>query len=895
MKFSGKFASAAIFAAFGAAAMAVADIGPFSSIGQFARTSRSVGPATSGFQSAATSTLELRWPSSTKSALYVTGDIPVLSTVDVVAVLKVPGNTGRTEAEIFAGSQSIARFEFTGDDGTHQIDLSEFENGTSIVLRAEFRKVGSPGTTISKTEPLKLRVDTEGPRISDVRLANDPSSSLVKLKVRFSGDDLGSTASQKDYYKVNHIQPDGTKTEVDVKSAALTGQVVELTLEGPLKIGKHEVVAQTAVRDKFENPAGRVSLFKPIVRQIKSFTAVGPPTTGPAVHFPQFSQREQLDPNANFNPGDHIETRVVRLYYNRDAHRVAQIINRDIKQWNAAGVNRKREVAANARENTDTAERKRERLELEGINTAQELRKNERQADVAQAELADQQRDLNRAKQIITELRALERQTTAGPNLTLSNIKLTAATISNATLTGATVSQVQLSNTTTTNGMTMGGVTRNGTSNAAGTEISDGITEPTTQYPTSTTGGQVVGTEIVDGTVGGGVLTSGTILSATFEGGTITAGSVKGASVGLGNLAGGSIQAGTTTGGTTTGGVTNKGTKRGGIFNSATQTMAGGTTTGGTTTGGVYSDGTTRGATISDGTLVGVTIDGVTITGATVFAPNPNQPRIDQLKDELRQLTGSTETTIAALNEALTGAVTASENKLTEARSDVDASRQAVNVAKLDIADAESTEQIARRTQFESEVASGTADPDSYAPADLESFDPVMQVSISVVGEGVMQLRGPIRGINEIRTMINQIDSPLGQVKVGLFTVQINGEEGDKMDEVAARLEGYIDLSRFLTNQSLQLLRRAVQETAGQVAGQFDDHQYPQHRQIDRDRKYVYAFFGRDFVDELYEMDSEFLHTENKLLSIHAMDTVSLPQATFILALAKNSVREQIL
>lgn len=169
-----------------------------------------------------------------------------------------------------------------------------------------------------------------------------------------------------------------------------------------------------------------------------------------------------------------------------------------------------------------------------------------------------------------------------------------------------------------------------------------------------------------------------------------------------------------------------------------------------------------------------------------------------------------------------------------------------------------------------------------------------MQVSISVIGEGVLQLRGPIRGINEIRTMINQIDSPLGQVKVGLFTVQINGEEGDKMDEVAARLEGYIDLSRFLTNQSLQLLRRAVQETAGQISGQFGD-QYPMHRQIDRDRKYVYAFFGRDFVDELYAMDSEFLHTENKLLSIHAMDTVSLPQATFLMALAKNSVREQIL
>ena len=40
------------------------------------------------------------------------------------------------------------------------------------------------------------------------------------------------------------------------------------------------------------------------------------------------------------------------------------------------------------------------------------------------------------------------------------------------------------------------------------------------------------------------------------------------------------------------------------------------------------------------------------------------------------------------------------------------------------------------------------------------------------------------------------------------------------------------------------------------------------HYQVDRDRKYLYEFFGRDFIDELYEMDSEFLRSQNKLLSI---------------------------
>ena len=269
---------------------------------------------------------------------------------------------------------------------------------------------------------------------------------------------------------------------------------------------------------------------------------------------------------------------------------------------------------------------------------------------------------------------------------------------------------------------------------------------------------------------------------------------------------------------------------------------------------------------------------------------SPNQSQIDGLNVQLERMTGNKTGDMTTL----TAAVTKAAGDVTDIETKMAQQRQAINQAKNKFAEADRNEQLANRTPFEAEVASGTADPDSYAPADLTSVDPVMQVSISVIGEGVIQLRGPIRGINEIRTMINQIDSPLGQVKVGLFTIQINGEDGARMDEVAARLEGYIDLSRFLTNQSLQLLRRAVQETAGQVINE-SGHQHSQHRQIDRDRKYVYSFFGRDFVDELYEMDSEFLRTENKLLSIHAMDTVSLPQATFVLALAKNSIRERIL
>ncbi len=175
----------------------------------------------------------------------------------------------------------------------------------------------------------------------------------------------------------------------------------------------------------------------------------------------------------------------------------------------------------------------------------------------------------------------------------------------------------------------------------------------------------------------------------------------------------------------------------------------------------------------------------------------------------------------------------------------------------------------------------------------LNSVDPVTQVSISVIGEGLLELRGPIKGINKIRTMINQIDSPVGQIKIGIFTVQVNGERGEKMEKCVTEAENHVDLSRFLVNQSLNTLRRCIQAEAAAIAEQCG--QEVGHYQVDRDRRYLYSFFGRDFLDELYAIDSEFLKTENTVLSLHAMDTLSLNRALFILALAKNDVRERII
>ncbi len=202
-------------------------------------------------------------------------------------------------------------------------------------------------------------------------------------------------------------------------------------------------------------------------------------------------------------------------------------------------------------------------------------------------------------------------------------------------------------------------------------------------------------------------------------------------------------------------------------------------------------------------------------------------------------------------------------------------------------------ESRAREEQFRREVAAAHADPDTYAPGKPGSEDPVRQVSVSVIGEGLIQLRGPIKGINIIRMMINQIDAPVGQVRVGVHTVQINGEKGDRMEVVASKIQRFVDHSRFLTLQSAEMLRKAIVQVATQRA--IECGNVPGLSQADRDRSYLYSFFGEDFVRELETMDSEFLATGNKLLSIHSMDSTSLASALFIMALAKNTTRMQIL
>jgi len=237
--------------------------------------------------------------------------------------------------------------------------------------------------------------------------------------------------------------------------------------------------------------------------------------------------------------------------------------------------------------------------------------------------------------------------------------------------------------------------------------------------------------------------------------------------------------------------------------------------------------------------------------------------------------------------------IAATRNRINELLLEVQAKRANEVRANEKSLDATAREDRAREDQFSKAVAAMREDPDTFAEGVPDSKDPVAQVSITVIGDAELQLRGPINGINVVRQMIHQIDSPAGQVRIGVHTVQINGERVDRMEKVATKIQDHLDQSRFLTQQSSLMLRKAIITVASRKA--FEAGREFDLSQAGRDQKYMYAFFGHDFIQELRALDSEFLRSGNKMLSLHSMDTTSLASALFILALAKNNVRMEIL
>jgi hypothetical protein len=648
-------------------------------------------------------------------------------------------------------------------------------------VRVEWTPPPVSGKSVPKVSTPTIRIvrDTTGPQLDTVYHIKLPSGEST-LILKFKEADIDTAVAKTDFVitrqKANGQFDDGVKMDIS-RAMATNGRTVALTT-GNLPAGTYRLTVNSAFTDNVGNVAGQSGTEN--TPQQKTFSVDAKRSYGKHVEFPQYTPPAKTEvPASGFNPADYVTTRVSRLYYYRDAHRVAQILNRNIRSYNRAAVTAAQQRAEEARVTANEKVDARRAAERAAVRAAQQSR-------TAEQNLANGREVLGLAREMNQQIE--DNTARIGEiNGTLGNVRAAEATADTEEGKAATADNVF------ENANNMAVAARDTARQAKA--LADAAD------PNTPAGKQL----IAEATKEDGIANGRKAEAATKK-----------------DLA-------------------EKARDKADTARAAAKELAA-------------------------------------------------RVEKDKIQAELGQLTDQVARHTTDL--AHIGGVDAIEKNVNQMQTNVAHLRQTEIAAqeKTDVAEAE--ELRSQENKFIEGVNLGKTDPDTYVPGDFHSVDPVTQVSISVIGEGLLHFRGPIKGINKLRIMVNQIDSPVGQIKIGIHTIQINGEKGDKMEQVLGNIEGHIDLGRFLTNQSLNLLRRAIQTEAALIAAQSDIRG---HYQVDRDRRYVYNFFGRDFIDELYAMDSEFLHTENKLLSLHSMDTSSLNRALLILALAKNDVRQRIL
>jgi len=497
---------AAILVGFGVAAMAVADIGPFSAIRLSSQATHAVSSAAIG-QSVPKPTLTIPALQSGADGINVASSLVIKADVRALPETKY-------DVEIHAKGRSevLGTFQISASNHDAFIDLSPYENRSPVTVYAQVTNPNFNETSNS----IELRVDTEGPILTQARFGNGSEKQVV---LQFSEDDLGNggtftadvnqpSTPATNFYRIREINGSARGTDKDIDSAVRDGNRITLTLAADLTQGFYEVVVGRGVTDRYGNPAGQMRHGEALIPQVRTFAVIGPSNTGPAVAFPDFTPRTKPS-NEAFNPGDRVETRVVRLYYNRDAHRVAQIVNRTIKAFNQPGVNARRFQAEGARSTSDQARASLDRREREGIAASQRLRRLNGDVEAARNDLIQMQQRRDRVLAIQRELSRLAPGSLDGSN-TLTNI-----TVNNALVTQATITNASLEDAVGTGGV-VNGTVRTFDATSTGNIVTAKLIRGSINSDALISGGTITA-----GTSPQGTIVSGTIVSARLVSGTI--------------------------------------------------------------------------------------------------------------------------------------------------------------------------------------------------------------------------------------------------------------------------------------------------------------------------------------------------------------------------------------
>ncbi len=844
----------------------------------------------------------------------------------------------------------------TTDTSAKSFDIPDVGGGRDHVLRA----VAGVADKQSPAAQVGLKVVTSRPRVESVTAPGFGSSNGVgveKILVRFNSENPLALASvvAANAFEVKNLNEKDTDARIQgTPSLDTATNTVTLTVN-KIVAGSYAVRVKT-VTDVYGNViesvpgttapfAFETTLFTNTVDAPQPSVAAGVSPTGQNAVFPEYTKFREFEDGAN--PGDRVESRVVRLYYTRDGHRVVQIVNRDVRSFNGPSVDIRRRAADKVRDEADTLQNDRQRQERAAVLSAVATRQAESQLKQLEAKLQTARTEQatatvqlsQRTQQLDQFTRTLGRDQTnidlgtrsdlgvdtATRRLAAVNadIERTNAVINDSTpppvaptdellktaresvgskqtalATADAAAKVELAKSTDPQQLAASEVLKAQTElDLASKTLNEKQGELDVAAVKKKAADEAVAADPTDTNKKKAQADAVAALTAALaardaakvaKDGKQTALDTATSALRTKNL---TLQ---TTQFTEGAKVRNAQTE----LEAAQRTLADLEQRADT----ARQKAAQREAALrqANATLVTQKVardqaqrdldQAVAAARGRAIADTRADPSLDTtngLREEIRKLqlaqssAATTEQATRADAEALRGKIQglrAEELRLTEAA-----------LGK------EGEERRKREEQFRREVAAALADPDTYAAGKPESVDPVLQCSVSVIGEGLIHIRGPVKGLNVIRTMINQIDAPTGQVRVGVHTVQVNGERVERMNKVVENIQRYIDHSRFLTATSAQMLRNAVTTVASRKAVEAGQTLAPGCTQADRDQKYLYCFFGKDFIDELKSLDSEFLRTGNKVLSLHSMDSTSLASALFLMSLARNDVREEIL
>ena len=243
----------------------------------------------------------------------------------------------------------------------------EVKSGRDHTVRVSYGRGADPGEAVT----LHVKVQSTGPTVDQVSAPGFGQSGGVgeeKIQLRFStANPLDPTAAKDGKnFKVFHNQTPSSPPNLvtgfdpfDPVTNTITLRVEKVVpgsyTVGVLNSGKGTSVAP-GLTDVYGNSADpslgvnedyavKTTLFTQQVDAPQPSQQAGVPLQpGPVVSFTEYT-KFRFVPDG-FNPSDRVETRVARLYYYREAHRVAMIVNRSVKSYAAADVDVRRRAAA---------------------------------------------------------------------------------------------------------------------------------------------------------------------------------------------------------------------------------------------------------------------------------------------------------------------------------------------------------------------------------------------------------------------------------------------------------------------------------------------------------------------------------------------------------------------